>query len=514
MKKARLIDRPRLMVGMSGLGLCLLMFGGATCPSDGGAAGAGLPVPGEYFYFPNPTDPLLLQATTESGGLLEVYGEKDDAGLPTAINRMRYQRSDQTDDGAGVWIDVDDQGRTTQLTGDDGSIITLDWQSETVALVTAVDGTGVVQTNFELDFDQGGSGRKRNVDVIEGYSRIGQPAEFEVFSPEELGVAPPASTNGKAQASAKDRSNVVEVNVTRCGQTVKGANVFVAFSYPNEPTSQVALAKSVGPVGHYEATVPTVWTPNEIELNKACSFFADNLGKLCTGLGLTPAGTDTLLCAELAIKIDLVIAGPTGEGAGIFALCQLGAEAVKVYCSTLNASPAPGVPINAAGEICAKIKELEDRAPPDMSVQYEMYAWAELPGVPKVQSEKRFVSAVGDFPSIDLSFEDGAAAINSFTTSPANPDPYQSYRATAELSCMPAGVTVRISVVGSDDFTTSNDLVVEADNPNPIITLNVPGGAAEVKDTITVEVVNGIPMITPPFSASVTELKREIRIEF
>lgn len=512
MKPAVIKFRSTSVVALVVAACCVISLGGAECPSTGVPVGSGVPQPGDFNYFPNPSDPLLLKSATADGGVFELYGAKDDDGMPTAIDGIYFQKTNQTDSGA--WITFDEQGRATQLTGDDGTTIQLDWQSASVALVTAVDGSGEVQTNFELDFGKDGPGRQQLADVGVDSSRIGQPTIVEVLPPDADRDASLHIVNPKASASAMGRSNKVNVLVTRCGQTVKGANVFVAFSYPSDPTSQVAIARPEGIVGNYQATIPTVWTPNEIQLNEVCSFFADNLGKLCTGLGLAPQGSDSLLCAELAIKIDLVAGGPTGEAAGIFGLCQLGAEAVQFYCETLDASPAPGVPTNAAGEICAKIKELEDRAPLDMSVQYEMYAWAEIPGVPRVTSERRFVSAVGDFPDIELSFEDGAAAITSFTTFPSNPDPNQSYTATAELSCMPSGVTVKISVTGSDGYSNSNDIVVEADNPNPVIKLSVPGGAAEVKDTIIVEVVGGIPMITPPLSATVMELRREIRIEF
>jgi hypothetical protein len=511
--RAGTIRQSKSILTLVWLATSVFILGGAECP-EGGLVGSLLPQPGELNYFPNPRDPLMLTTQSADGATLEIYGQKNDEGYPTAINSFRYQSPDQAGGDGGVWMEFDEKGRATQLTGDDGTTITLDWRSEAVATVTAVDGSGEVQTNFELDFDKGGSGRRQSVDLEPGYSRIGQPTTLEVLHPSDVLQTASHIVNHKADAAAMGRSNTVDVYVRRCGQLIKGANVFVAFSFPNEPTSQVTIAKAQSAAGQYQAELPTVWTPNEIQLAQACDFFASHLGDICSGFGFLPEGSDTLLCAELAGKVDLAAGGPTGEALVILPLCKLGTEAVQFYCATFDASPAPGVPINASGEICAKIKQIEDRAPKDNSVQYQIYAWADVPGVPRVKSEPMFVSAVGDFPEIELSFEDGIAAINSFTTLPTNPAPRQSYVATAELSCIPAGVTIRISVTGSDNFTSSNELVVDADNPNPIIKLSVPGGAATVKDTILVEAVGGIPMITPPFSATVMQLKRDIRIEF
>ncbi len=490
--------------------LSLMAAAGGSCDST-------LPppdtlAPGEFTYYPNPTDPLLLSTKTTDGGSLEIYGEKDEDGMPIGANAFRYQTPQQVGTEEGTWVEFDEQGRVTSMLGADGSVIRLVWESDTIATVSAVQGDGVVQFNFKLDLDNpgGSDGRVKTSDEPLTSERLGIPSQLTVLSRDH---EPRVLDAGKSAVVAKpsDAGRIL-VDVRRCGVLVDGANVFVSYRFPNRPFAEVYLARSTGIAGEYAATLPTVFTVNDIEIATVCDVLASILGNVCTAKGLGPNGLDQALCLQLSLLIDAALLGPTGEAAAIMALCQGGAIALERYCQSLGQSPLGGPSLGEG--LCGKVKEIGDRAPATGTVQVEIQAWAEMPGVPKQYNTAQFVYAIGNYPKQEIVFEDQQPSIGRFFTTPDNPGPGQGYVARAELSCIPSATVIRISVVGDDLYTDSHEITVSEQDPNPIIQLSVPGAPQGVKDVVTVEAVGGILILNPPFGATTIQLKRSIPIEF
>lgn len=502
----------RLPLAIGCLSVCVGMIcAGLACESE--LQPPGTLAPGEFVYYPNPTDPLLLSTKTTDGGSLEIYGEKDDAGMPLGANAIRYQTPQQVGTPDGTWVEFDEQGRVTSMIGPDGSEIRLVWESDTVATVSAVQGDGVVQLNFKLDLENpgGSDSRVKLVDAAVPSDRLGQPSVLTVLSRESEDIVARLSQKAVHAAKPSDAGRIL-VDVQRCGTLVDGANVFVTCRFPNRPFAEVFLARPTGNIGEYAATLPTVFNVNDINISTACEILSSILGNICTAKSLGPNGLDQALCLQLSLIIDAALLGPTGEAAAIMALCQGGAIALDRYCQSLGQSPLGGPSLGE--KLCEKVKETEDRAPATGTAQIEIQTWAELPGVPKQYNAAQFVYAIGNYPKQQIVFDNQQPSIGRFFTTPDNPGPGQGYTARAELSCIPSATVIRISVVGDDLYTDSHEITVSEQDPNPIIELSVPGAPQGVKDVVTVEAVGGILILNPPFVATTLQLKRSIPIEF
>lgn len=82
-----------------------------------------------------------------------------------------------------------------------------------------------------------------------------------------------------------------------------------------------------------------------------------------------------------------------------------------------------------------------------------------------------------------------AITINSFTVSPSKPAAGEDVSATASISGAPPGTGATLSVQGTDGYTDSNFVDISGSGS---VSLDIPGGAAGVTDTITLSVA-GLP---------------------
>jgi hypothetical protein len=73
------------------------------------------------------------------------------------------------------------------------------------------------------------------------------------------------------------------------------------------------------------------------------------------------------------------------------------------------------------------------------------------------------------------------------TTVPAHPAPFQDYTVTIQIACAPPGAVVTISISGTDGYSDSTSCVVDSSG-RATCQLAVPGAAAGVVDTVTVQI--------------------------
>jgi hypothetical protein len=99
------------------------------------------------------------------------------------------------------------------------------------------------------------------------------------------------------------------------------------------------------------------------------------------------------------------------------------------------------------------------------------------------------VSAAGQGPwslSVDMEI---ATTIRALDLSPSHPAEGQSYVGTVEVVCIPAGSSVRMSIVGTDGYTDSVLHAVPDTQKVGTFELWVPGAEAGVRDVVTVEIL-------------------------
>jgi hypothetical protein len=218
---------------------------------------------------------------------------------------------------------------------------------------------------------------------------------------------------------------------------------------------------------------------------------AGALGSACDAAGpVIDSGAGAQMCLQLAAAA--VPLGP--EASALVATGCVGTlEAAELYCSTLGAGAGPGAP-SLAEYLTQYLKGL---VAPYAATTVDVYATAVTPAG-QGNSQTLTIEPGANFSlAIDVQ---GHQSIESFVTSPSDPAPLQGYTATAKLLCLPPNSQVRISIVGTDGYTDS-DLLSFTDGGDQLVSLFVPGAAADVRDVITVEVLN-------------TGLQRQIAIVF
>ena len=161
------------------------------------------------------------------------------------------------------------------------------------------------------------------------------------------------------------------------------------------------------------------------------------------------------ICPGIAAAIDIPLGGPTGEGVIIFAWCLKLFVSAELYCSTLGFSQ-PAAP-NFGEFLCGAIPEVVDRF---TRTEVFLSPSAKIPGIGFFVAKGQMAPASGPFPEFTID-AGGEVAISSFTTDPVDPASFQSYVATAEITCAPPGTQVVMSIVGSDGFTDSSTCIID-----------------------------------------------------
>lgn len=495
-------------ISLSTCWICLLALvaaaGGLTCdpPTDpsGDLLPGGAPSNGEFILYSHPDDPRILGGLSDDGEGLTVYADKDGDGLPTNLTALRYQTPDQLDTDEATWVFFDETGQLRKMLGVDGSTIEFDWKSATRVVVSGVSGDGSTQVNTTVDLSNPSPGKPKvpatGPDVP---SRIGVPMRIEmrrgpVFDGDATRRAA-GSTGAKGSAAAASNNTVI-VFVERCNQPLDGAEVFVTFGSPFDAAVPSFLANPTGTSGEYKARLPVSEPIIDIAESEICQAIAENLGHGCTFLKVP--GAEVQLCLELGAAVAAGTLDPPAGG-GVTLLCEVGFQGLSAYCATLGASAGPGAP-SLADAICQRIKQNEASGlvPGNRA---EIQAFARLPGVPQGTSQAVDVPATGPFPELSIDLGGDIEVLDRFSTAPTDPEPGESYIATARLSCVAADSVIRLTISGTDGFSNSTELTVPGGNPNPVIDLHVPGASAETVDTLTVEIVGGL-------------LKREIFVVF
>lgn len=102
-----------------------------------------------------------------------------------------------------------------------------------------------------------------------------------------------------------------------------------------------------------------------------------------------------------------------------------------------------------------------------------------------LQSTPITIPATGQISNFSLTIGGTSTSIGSLVTTPLDPNPLQSYTATAGLFCLQPGVI--ITVEGTDGYFGTAQC---PSSGNSSCSVNVPGGAQSVQDLITVFVGN------------------------
>jgi hypothetical protein len=161
-------------------------------------------------------------------------------------------------------------------------------------------------------------------------------------------------------------------------------------------------------------------------------------------------------------------------------VCDAGLLGLAFYCATLKGDPATA--------ICASVKgALQSALGGSGPTVVKARALIRGAGVKESSTTVDLSAATaagGPPPQLVVDFG-GDTRVLSAQTDPVDPGPFVGYAIKVRVLCA-AGKKVTISVVGTDKYTqTKTYTPTEASTE---LSMNVPGGAGSVRDTITVSV--------------------------
>lgn len=437
----------------------------------------------ELTAFGNPADVLVLRAKTVRGEVIDYFGEKDASGQATDVRSVRVVDKDSQVTN----IVLDDQSRPKRIHAFNGVVINITWLSNTNVVISALTADGSIQANipFDLGALTTGAGTANCNDCGSQISRSSNKAKATPINRASrkgqvrLAVTPVT----RAQRLPPDHSasaGTSLINVERCDTPVDDADVGMTIIPSANPGNAYTVPATFTGSGQYSVSIPTQPSPGQ-EIENFCESISGAAGMACEALSAIPPGAEAGICARLGLAVARI--NPIAGGV-VFTACEVGFARVRLYCSGPGWSPAPGAP-SLLETFCGGISELIDRF---AGGNLQLIPIVSIPGEGVLNTGGgATVPSAGPFPTFDVTAP-GEVEIVSFKTTPADPGPGQSYLAEALIHCAPPGTEVTITVEGTDLFFDSVTTTIQGDAN---VTLNVPGGAEGVVDTVTVSIRNG-----------------------
>jgi hypothetical protein len=429
--------------------------------------------------FSNPGDPLLMKGTTADGGSFQYFGDRDANGNAASVTSMMISTPDTAKSGQPesneTIVELDDMGRISRMVMPDGSILTLQYTGEDHVIASLLSSDGDLQVNVDVDL---------NGDSASGFS-VSASHLFDIIPGEKnTGVRGPITAlpliDMASSALSTPAKGTAAVSVTRCASPADGADVTVNVNPVGEPAYTVP-AFSLGD-GQYSYTVPTGPSDGTQTTDDICSGIASAVGNLCTGISVTgPARVQ--ICTAIGAAIDFALGGPTGEGAAIFAACISGFNAVDAACKTIGGDLPPGAP-SAVDALCEAIMDVVDRF---TATDLILTPFATVDGTTSA-GPPQMVTSSGPLPDLAVAVSNDVR-ITSFTTSPADPAPFEAYLATVVVSCVDIGKRIVMDIFGDDGYSDARTCVTTETEATCI--LYVPGAEVGVMDVVTVVVEDG-----------------------
>jgi hypothetical protein len=427
----------------------------------------------DFELFINPSDPLLFSAQGSNGTLIEYFGTKTDTGLAISLETIIVTNAQ----GDATIIKVDANGRPTTIFAATGETFLLEWLTETRVLATVISSDGSLQVNTVIDF-AAPAGITSTAHLPSQPSSTARGGAHIAHGTHVGAVITPL--HGLAPAGVAATSQSI-VTVTHCEDMPVEDAVARILVQPDSGDSFIVPAPHIGN-GQYAAAIPT----KDVSAGETAESICESVLSVLSGCFLIepiPPQAITQICIGLGAAVDFALGGPTGEGAAIFAACEVGLLAYQAACKINPAPDAPGAP-GLLDVICENIQAIVDRAVGD---EYLLTPIVNIPGQGAFTAPAQSALVSGPFP--DFSVEAGGQVeIASFVTVPADPAPFEPYVATVTITCAMPNTTVNISIVGTDGYTDSIVCTISGDD---VCTLTVPGAEAGVFDVVTVSVLDG-----------------------
>lgn len=430
----------------------------------------------------NPTDPNLMDITTPEGDKFYLLGEKDENGMPTALNAI-FMQQDGVEEMAEMWFD--ENRRIKEFITENGVRMTLEWLNDTQAALTLIEPETGEQLNTVVILDN-----NNNSSISKSAKRkVKQaPRSGDV----QLSVYPrttrkPTAKTVKQNASSGGRTGLVRLY--GCSSSIPtDGSVYVKLyrasdsEFMSNQYLTTIYCKRLE-TGVYQYTIPSSEF-KEVKLSDYCDQIAELAMAFCDA-DMAQSPNSVLSFAEreaicASITAGLAAGVVTAPAAAAFAgICTALNAFATSYCFANQATGMDGF----RDIICPQIKAMDKTV-------YE----SKILVVPAVVTlgKHDIKGTIGVFtasqPILDLIISTGGEpSINEFSLDPSAPLHGVSYMATAYLSCLPKGTYITMHIDGTDDYHKTVNYTIETDELNYVATMSVPGAICSgVRDVVTV----------------------------
>jgi len=412
--------------------------------------------------YTNPTDPALFKVTYEDGTTVIFLGVKDAAGMP---QKVHYVNVTYPDVPGEFLLSIDDNNQPVRQLTPNGTVFEYQVKGDSVLRLTVISPDGDIQVSIPIDLKGTGKSAQAMPGNTTGIARTGLRSEPVFISAQELNAGPYKMV----------ADNAMIFHVVKCGMDVTNATVVMKVS----PALGVSTfnCTHIGN-GFYSTSVPKSGEP-PANTDQACEKIANQIMDVCTAYGFlsqifTSQSLQTKICEEVASVIDKSYPG-SASGEKIKAMCSKHIETLKALCNFADKFE--------DAQTLAKFCMLSMLFYTEPQGGYSFTVSVSVPGrAVHTPGAQTFDPSNPQTYLVDMG---GSFDIVNLRADPPDPGPGQGYTAYADIQCPdPAGTEVTISVVGSDGYTNSSTKTITATGQ---ISLYVPGGAASVKDVVTVQ---------------------------
>jgi hypothetical protein len=416
-----------------------------------------------------------MRAIRPDGLTVDYFGSRDDAGNPISLEYVNV--TDTAGDTTSITI-VDQKPSTIQT--EDGTILNLIWLSDTEFRLQAISPDGQYEASIPVDLENPEASVPSATPLVTSppvrAACIDATHTLRLVNYEQdndLGAS--TATNLRVGQAGP----TIDVDVSKCSQPYDPGVVKVRFEGFWLGGSVDYFAQRID-TGTYQARIPDL--DRDAPIGETCAAAVKAIDTSCIALrNMTPVQI-TALCVRTGAQIPNQAAR-----VAVTAGCEAALLAARAYCNLPGRSPAPGAP-SGPSRICEGLKNFE-QGPETVTLTPHAYDSATtqwLFGSPQA------VPSQGPFPTLSLAFSPSATSIESVATFPLDPTPDMGYTVSAFIfPCLTdtsGAVNVTISVSGTDGYQDSHTVAITEEGE---VSLSVPGGAQNVRDTITVSVEGG-----------------------
>lgn len=481
MKTLKFISLMLMAAGISGLIAC------SSSDSDGGSSGGGggtSSEPGMYVSL-NPSNPMLLKMANSKGEEAILLGTKTSSG-PSKVEQMLVKNSGETE---FTQFFYNDSKQIEKIIAPNGVVMQFEWLSKTKTALTMIEPNTNEQLNTVVDFENNEYEYSAPNINYDANKRSGEATmTLEPLKDQEI-----TPVQGMELTRASSFSFTGDIYVEACGAPSDG-DVYVDVwdwievnDFGNKGNYRDRFKCVRAEKGHYQFTIPSNYY-NKIDVHQYADKINKIISEICFYNSFTAPGSGAkeLLCTAVGAIITFKGIGLSAPVAGAFTkACLTATISLDTMCTLVSGN----LPDYTAGAPSVTDRLLE-------ILKEEQENWVRLfvqPWVDALPSAKKGNSQVikdgGKWTPTTISFG-GSPSINSFTLNPPAPSHGVSYKAIANLFCLPEGTKVVMNIVGTDGYSNSQTSTVSAKDAGGTFTatLTVPGAASGVKDVCTVTV--------------------------